>query len=211
MTAGAGVWPSHTYLHMHALNLICQCAIPSFPARGPRSQCLFMMPGSVSYRLFQRSQKQYLSSVTEHHMMAFVLQNEPRCIPGGSPGLLYVPQLEGVTRVHHPQTGYSGAKKEASVCPHSSQRRWGSGTCIHWEQLTCSPSSWPYPHPSPGPRAQLLCGMDEGGSASFPSSMPQPSRCSSGSQGQGEAGSLRGEGTQAGGIWGPCALRGGEC
>lgn len=82
-------------LHVHVLNLICQREVSFFPACSPISQCLFIIPGSVSYRLFQRSQKQHLNSITEHHVMIFVLQNEPWLTLGGRPWLLNGPQLNG--------------------------------------------------------------------------------------------------------------------
>ena len=68
-SAGAGGWPLHVYVTYACLkfNLPMCHFIP--PARSPRKPMFIHYPGSVSYRLFQRSQKQHLHSITEHHRM----------------------------------------------------------------------------------------------------------------------------------------------
>lgn len=108
--AAAGPWPSDARLGVELL--VCYVITPSM---WPHKPMFIHYPESVSYRLFQRSQKQHLNSVTERHMTAFVFQNEPQHAPWGGPQLPPVPSEGGLLApAHHPQTGCPGAKKEAS-------------------------------------------------------------------------------------------------
>lgn len=108
--AAAGPWPADARLGAELP--VCHVIAPSM---GPHKPMFIHYPGSVSYRLFQRSQKQHLNSVTERHMTAFVFQNEPQHTPQGGLQLPPVPSEGGLLALaHRPQTGCPGAEKEAS-------------------------------------------------------------------------------------------------
>lgn len=113
--AAAGPWPADARLGAELP--VCHVIAPSM---GPHKPMFIHYPGSVSYRLFQRSQKQHLNSVTERHMTAFVFQNEPQHTPQGGLQLPPVPSEGGGSWLWLtvPKRGAQALRKKPQVRPH---------------------------------------------------------------------------------------------